>query len=401
LIPFAFRIAARDAGTRARAGVLQTPHGLVETPLFMPVGTRGTVKGLAPRDLSEAGAQIILANAYHLSLRPGAEQLAAFGGLHRFMGWSGPLLTDSGGFQLFSLATPDRRHGSQGSLVKVTDDGAWFTSPLDGSRQYISPERSMEIQQAIGADIIMAFDECSRNDDDVAVAALSMQRTHVWLVRCRQRWQEQEAGKRNAPPQALFGIVQGGNSQALREQSAAFVASLDLPGIALGGESIGYSRPMTAAILDWVAPHLPDDRPHYAMGIGEPEDFFAVVRRGIDMFDSVLPTRMARNGTLLTAQGRLRLLSSRYAEDQTAPDPRCHCYTCRTHSRAYLRYLFKTKELLAPYLATLHNVTFCLTLVRQMRQAIIEGRFGTFERAFLAGYRQEDEAENGRLPVLP
>jgi len=183
LIPFAFRIAARDAGTRARAGVLQTPHGLVETPLFMPVGTRGTVKGLAPRDLSEAGAQIILANAYHLSLRPGAEQLAAFGGLHRFMGWSGPLLTDSGGFQLFSLATPDRRHGSQGSLVKVTDDGAWFTSPLDGSRQYISPERSMEIQQAIGADIIMAFDECSRNDDDVAVAALSMQRTHVWLVR--------------------------------------------------------------------------------------------------------------------------------------------------------------------------------------------------------------------------
>jgi queuine tRNA-ribosyltransferase len=385
--PFAFRVTARDGATRARAGVLQTPHGPVQTPLFMPVGTRGTVKGLAPRDLSEAGAQIILANAYHLSLRPGAEQLAAFGGLHQFMGWSGPILTDSGGFQLFSLATPGRRNGSQGSLVKVTDDGAWFTSPIDGSRQYISPERSMEIQQAIGADIIMAFDECSRNDADEAVAARSMERTHAWLLRCRDRWREQEAAKHGVAPQALFGIVQGGNSRALREQSAAFAAALELPGIAIGGESIGYSRPMTASILDWVAGYLPEEVPHYAMGIGEPEDFFAVVRRGIDMFDSVLPTRMARNGTLLTSQGRLRLLSSRYADDQTAPDPHCRCYTCRTASRAYLRYLFKTEELLAPYLATLHNVSFCLDLMRQMRQAISDGRFLTFEQTFLAQYR--------------
>jgi queuine tRNA-ribosyltransferase len=387
--PFAFRVTARDGATRARAGVLQTPHGPVQTPLFMPVGTRGTVKGLAPRDLNEAGAQIVLANAYHLSLRPGAEQLAAFGGLHQFMGWSGPLLTDSGGFQLFSLATPDRRNGSQGSLVKVTDDGAWFTSPIDGSRQHIGPERSMEIQQAIGADIIMAFDECSRNDDDEAVAARSMERTHAWLLRCRDRWREQEAAKRGVAPQALFGIVQGGNSRALRERSAAFVAALGLPGVAIGGESIGYSRPMTASILDWVAPLLPDDRPHYAMGIGEPEDFFAVVRRGVDMFDSVLPTRMARNGTLLTSQGRLRLPSSRYADDQTAPDPHCRCYTCRTASRAYLRYLFKAEELLAPYLATLHNVSFCLDLMRQMRQAISDGRFPSFEQSFLARYREQ------------
>lgn len=387
--PFAFRVTARDGATRARAGVLQTPHGPVQTPLFMPVGTRGTVKGLPPRDLNEAGAQIVLANAYHLSLRPGAEQLAAFGGLHQFMGWSGPLLTDSGGFQLFSLATPDRRNGSQGSLVKVTDDGAWFTSPIDGSRQHIGPERSMEIQQAIGADIIMAFDECSRNDDDEAVAARSMERTHAWLLRCRDRWREQEAAKRGVAPQALFGIVQGGNSRALRERSAAFVAALGLPGVAIGGESIGYSRPMTASILDWVAPLLPDDRPHYAMGIGEPEDFFAVVRRGVDMFDSVLPTRMARNGTLLTSQGRLRLPSSRYADDQTAPDPHCRCYTCRTASRAYLRYLFKAEELLAPYLATLHNVSFCLDLMRQMRQAISDGRFPSFEQSFLARYREQ------------
>jgi queuine tRNA-ribosyltransferase len=384
---FAFCVTARDSATRARAGVLQTPHGLVQTPLFMPVGTRGTVKGLAPRDLSAAGAQIVLANAYHLSLRPGAEQVAALGGLHQFMGWSGPLLTDSGGFQLFSLATPDRREGSQGSLIKVTDDGAWFTSPVDGSRQYISPERSMAIQQAIGADIIMAFDECSRNDNDEAVAARSMERTHAWLLRCRGRWREQEAAKRGAAPQALFGIIQGGNSRPLREQSAAFVAAMELPGIAVGGESIGYSRPMTATILDWLAPLLPDNRPHYAMGIGEPEDFFAVVRRGIDMFDSVLPTRMARNGTLLTSHGRLRLLSSKYADDQTAPDPNCRCYTCRTASRAYLRYLFKAEELLAPYLATLHNVSFCLDLMRQMRQAISEDRFVAFERAFLARYR--------------
>ena len=373
--------------------MLQTPHGMVETPVFMPVGTRGTVKGLAPRDLSAAGAQIILANAYHLSLRPGAERLAALGGLHRFMGWSGPLLTDSGGFQLFSLATPDRRNGSQGSLIKVSDDGAWFTSPIDGSRQYISPERSVQIQQAIGADIIMAFDECSRNDDDEALAAASLLRTHAWLQRCRQQWHEQEAAKQGAAPQALFGIVQGGNSRRLREQSAEFVAALDLPGIAIGGESIGYSRPMTAAILDWVAPYLPDARPHYAMGIGEPEDFFAVVRRGIDMFDSVLPTRMARNGTLLTGQGRLRLLSSRYVGDETPPDPTCRCYTCRTHSRAYLRYLFKTEELLAPYLATLHNVHFCLDLLRQIRRSILEGRFEAFESAFLTSYRTAEAAE--------
>jgi queuine tRNA-ribosyltransferase len=333
----------------------------------------------------------MLANAYHLSLRPGAEQLAAAGGLHRFMGWSGPLLTDSGGFQLFSLATPDRRNGSQGSLVRVTDDGAWFTSPIDGSRQYLSPERSMEVQQAIGADIVMAFDECSRNDDDEGAARRSMERTHAWLVRCRDQWVRQEAAKRGAAPQALFGIVQGGNSRTLREESAAFVASLDLPGIAIGGESIGYSRPMTAAILDWVAGYLPDDRPHYAMGIGEPEDFFAVVRRGIDMFDSVLPTRMARNGTLLTSGGRLRLLSSRFVADQAPPDRHCRCYTCRTCSRAYLRYLFKAEELLAPCLATLHNVSFCLDLLREMRAAIGEGRFVAFEAAYLQRYRAGEE----------
>lgn len=378
--PFQFRVTARDAGTRARAGVVWTPHGPVQTPVFMPVGTRGTVKGLAPRDLSEAGAQIILANAYHLSLRPGAEALAAFGGLHQFMSWSGPILTDSGGFQLFSLAAPARREGAQGSLVKVTDEGAVFTSPLDGARQFIGPERSMEIQEQIGADIIMAFDECSRDDADHAEAERSMRRTHAWLLRCRDRWQALEAIKRDRPPQALFGIVQGGTSRALREQSAAFVAGLDLPGVAIGGESIGYSRPLTAAILDWLADLLPEDRPRYAMGIGEPEDFFAVVRRGVDMFDSVLPTRLARNGTLLTAQGRLRLLAAAYANDAGPPDPTCRCYTCRTHSRAYLRYLFKAEELLAPVLATLHNVHFCLALMRELRRAIIEGSFAAFER---------------------
>jgi queuine tRNA-ribosyltransferase len=218
-----------------------------------------------------------------------------------------------------------------------------------------------------------------------------MERTHAWLVRCRDQWVRQEAAKRGAAPQALFGIVQGGNSRTLREESAAFVASLDLPGIAIGGESIGYSRPMTAAILDWVAGYLPDDRPHYAMGIGEPEDFFTVVRRGIDMFDSVLPTRMARNGTLLTSGGRLRLLSSRFVADQAPPDRHCRCYTCRTCSRAYLRYLFKAEELLAPCLATLHNVSFCLDLLREMRAAIGEGRFVAFEAAYLQRYRAGEE----------
>ncbi len=250
----------------------------------------------------------------------------------------------------------------------------------------------MELQEAIGADIMMAFDECSRNDADEAAAARSMERTHAWLLRCRERWQDLEAAKTGRAPQALFGIVQGGNSRPLRERSAAFVADLDLPGIAIGGESIGYSRPMTAAILDWVADLLPSDRPHYAMGIGEPVDFFAVVRRGVDMFDSVLPTRMARNGTLLTAHGRLRLLGARYATDPTPPDPTCSCYTCRTHSRAYLRHLFKAEELLAPCLATIHNVHFCLDLMHRMRRAIGEGRFTAFEQEFLAAYQAGGEA---------
>ncbi len=386
---FGFQVLARDAGSKARTGVLSTPHGEVLTPLFMPVGTQATVKGIDTRTLSALGAQIVLANAYHLSLRPGAEELAAMGGLHRFMGWSGPLLTDSGGFQVFSLAAPARRDGQHGSLVKVTDDGVWFTSPIDGSRQYISPERSVDQQTAIGADIIMAFDECSRNDGDDEAARISMDRTHRWLERCLERWQELERAKHGQAPQALFGIIQGGNSRELRRQSAAFVAALPLPGVAIGGESIGYSKEMTATILDWIGDLLPDNRPRYAMGVGDPVDFFTVVRRGVDMFDSVLPTRMARNGTVFTAAGRLRLLKHELERDMGPIEPSCTCPTCRTYTRAYLRHLFKAEEMLGPVLASVHNLAFCLDLMARARTAITLGTFDALERTFRAGWNQE------------
>lgn len=385
---FQFTLNAIDATTGARAGRFTTPHGVVETPTFFPVGTQATVKTLDADDLLRLDASLILANTYHLYLRPGAEIVASFGGLHGFMNWPRPILTDSGGFQVFSLRQGGPRAGQTGgrSLVQIDDDGVVFRSFVDGSTHRFTPERAIDVQALLGADVVMAFDECSPNDDDRDYALASLERTHTWALRCRKRWQENESRRREGAPQALFAIVQGGNFRDLRERSAEFVAGLQLPGVAIGGESIGYSKEWTRRILEWVGPILPTDRPRYAMGVGEPSDFFAVVERGVDFFDSVLPTRMARNGTIFTAQGRLRILNAPFARDEQPLEPGCTCEACQSFSRAYVRHLFKSGELLAYRLTTIHNVHFCLNLMRQMRQAILEGRFVPFRDAFLARY---------------
>ena len=401
---FDFNITARDPRSAARAGFFQTPHGVVPTPIFMPVGTQATVKALSPDEIRAAGAGIILANTYHLYLRPGHETIRQLGGLHRFMGWDGPILTDSGGFQAFSLAQTGRGRpsldstdqeaspGSAGtaepadSLVRIDESGVTFRSHLDGSIHRFDPESTIEIEEAIGADIIMAFDECSRSEDTYEATRCGMERTHRWAERCRARWQELELAKTDRPPQALFGIVQGGAFRDLRRASAEYIAGLGLPGIAIGGESIGYSKPLTRQILDWIVDLLPADRPRYAMGVGDPEDFFAIVERGIDMFDSVLPTRMARNGTLLTNYGRLKVINAEFADDTRPPEPTCDCYTCRRFSRGYLRALFKDRALLAYRLATIHNIRYCLRLTERIRAAIGAGELAELREEYARGW---------------
>ncbi len=369
---FAFEVVARDPASSARAGRFWTPHGCVETPAFLPVGTLATVKAIDPEELRQIGAPMILANAYHLALRPGADLVARLGGLHRFMGWSGPILTDSGGFQVWSLAHRARTD----SLVRVDNEGVTFVSHLDGSRWRFTPESVVDLQAQLGADVVMAFDECTSKDASHAAAVAAAERTHRWAWRCRERWQENQA--RGAPPQALFGIIQGGPFRDVRRWSAEAIVALDLPGVAVGGESIGFSKEQTAQILTWIGDLLPDDRPRYAMGVGDPLDFVTVVERGIDLFDSVLPTRLARNGALLTRAGRLRLLAAAYQDDDGPIDPFCRCLACRQFSRAYLHHLFRSRELLGHRLATLHNLTFCLDFVRELRAALKGGTFDQF-----------------------
>ncbi len=369
---FEFEIIARDPGTRARAGRLFTPHGVVETPAFMPVGTQGTVKGLDPSELSTAGAQMILANTYHLAQRPGAAVIERFGGLHGFMRWDGPILTDSGGFQVWSLAlrAPERQ------LVRIDDDGVTFASHVDGRRWRFTPESATDLQIQLGADVIMALDQCTSAEVDEQYARRAAERTHHWARRCRDRWLERQAqGSRS---QALFGIIQGGHYRDLRRWSAETIVALDLPGIAIGGESIGYSKVDTASILDWIGDLLPENRPRYAMGVGDPDGFLVAIERGIDLFDSVLPTRLARHGALLHREGRLRILAAEFQTDERPIDPECRCLACRQFTRAYLHHLFKCRELLGYRLATLHNLTFCLDRVSSIRTALLEGRFEEF-----------------------
>ncbi|MEJ5197783.1 MAG: tRNA guanosine(34) transglycosylase Tgt [Anaerolineae bacterium] len=369
---FEYTITATDPNTAARNGVFTTPHGPLVTPVFAPVGTQATVKTLTPRDLAELGATLVLANTYHLYLRPGAALIQDFGGLHSFMGWPGPILTDSGGFQVFSLAL----------MRKLDPDGVTFRSHIDGSLHRFTPESAIANQEALGADIIMCLDECAEPLDR-QYNEEALRRTHAWAARCKA------AHKR--ADQALFGIVQGGIFPDLRIESARTLRDLDFPGYAIGGLSVGETKEQMYATLDITVPELPADKPRYLMGVGAPEDIIEGVARGIDIFDCVLPTRVARNGGLFTRQGRLNLRNARYAADPLPVEPGCDCYCCQHFSRAYLRHLFKAGEILGLHLATVHNVRFMFRLMDEIRRHIAAGTFADFRERFLAEYRMPDQ----------
>ena len=364
---FEFEIEAVDLDSGARNGRFHTPHGLIPTPVFAPVGTAATVKALRPSDLRELGATLILSNTYHLYLRPGDELIRDLGGLHTFMGWDGPILTDSGGFQVFSLS--DSR--------KIDAQGVTFQSHLDGSYHRFTPEKSIAIQENLGADIIMAFDECPPPHDYDYVKE-SLARTHSWLERC--------LAAKTRTDQALFGIVQGGIFADLREASARFMIDLDLPGYAIGGLAVGETKAEMLATLDILEPVLPQDKPRYLMGVGSPEDVVRGVLRGVDMFDCVLPTRIARNGSAFIAGGRINLRNAQFKQDRNPLMADCTCYTCRHFSRAYIRHLVTAKEILAHILLTIHNVHFLIDLMGQIRQTISDGRFSQFAVQYLSNY---------------
>ena len=375
-----FQLLAEDGA--ARRGRLETSRGTIETPVFMPVGTAGSVKTLAPRDLVELGAGMILGNTYHLYLRPGHERVRRLGGLHRFMSWGGSLLTDSGGFQVYSLQGATRDGGD--SLVRIAEDGVTFRSHLDGSRHFLSPETSIRIQLDLGADVIMAFDECPPSKAERAYHEQSLARTQRWLLRCRDAWLSAEPPYGESP--ALFGIAQGGLFPDLRRRAIEEAAALDLPGYALGGYAVGEEPEEMWEGVARHAPELPREKPRYLMGVGTPEDLLAGIAAGVDMFDCVLPTRTARNGLLFTSRGRLNVKNARFADDAGPLDPGCTCYTCQTFSRAYLRHLFRAGEILALRLHTVHNLHHYLRLMEGAREAIQEGRFEPFRRARLEGY---------------
>ena len=372
--PFAFDCVAHDG--RARAGRFRTPHGSVETPIFMPVGTLATVKSLDPDDLHAAGAQMLLANAYHLHLRPGDELVRDLGGLHPFMQWSSPLLTDSGGFQVFSLET----------LRTISEEGVDFRSHIDGSRRFFSPERVMQIERNLGADVIMQFDHVIPGQSEAAAARDASERSLRWLDRCRVEFERLRAedGDPHGQPQALFPIVQGGIHADLRREAARAIRGAgDWIGYGIGGLSVGEAKPDMYAMLDVVEPELPADRPRYLMGVGFPEDLIEGVRRGVDLFDCVAPTRMGRNGTVFTSEGRLNIKRHEHRDDQRPLDDACDCTACRRFSRAYLRHLYVSDEILGLRLLSLHNVHFLLSLMRQARLAILEQRFESWSSDWL------------------
>jgi queuine tRNA-ribosyltransferase len=389
-MPIKFEVLAEDKSTHARAGLLQTPHGVVETPVFMPVGTGGTVKGMTQDQLEALGVQILLGNTYHLYLRPGHELIREAGGLHRFMSWPHPILTDSGGFQVMSLK----------SLGRVTEDGVGFRSHLDGSSHFLSPERAVEIQLALGSDIMMCLDECVEYPASRETLERSVDLTTRWAKRAKEAVERAagntESGPKNPPQNAtsppfqvpkpeaggplptLFGIVQGGTEKDLRRQSAEALLELDFEGYAIGGLAVGEPKSELYDTTEYAAQLLPRDRPRYLMGVGTPEDLLEGVARGIDMFDCVMPTRNARNACAFTSQGKVILRNARYARDESPLDPACRCAVCRRYSRRYLRHLFVTGEMLAAILATHHNLHFYLDTMRRIRQALISGEFAEF-----------------------
>ena len=359
-----FSLIHKDASCRARLGRLQTLHGQIETPIFMPVGTNATVKAMTPENLRDIQAQIILANTYHLYLRPGHRLVEKLGGLHRFMNWNSPILTDSGGFQVFSL----------GELRKISEEGVKFQSHIDGSYHFLTPELSIAIQGALGADIIMCFDECPAADWDYNYVARSLDMTTRWARRCK------DAHSREG--QQLFGIIQGGMHYDLRARSLEAICSIGFDGYALGGLSVGEEKEQMYGVMECCAPMMPEDASRYIMGIGSPEDLVEAVWHGYDMFDCVMPTRNARNGMLFTSQGRINIKSKQYEEDEGPLDPECGCHVCRNYSRAYLRHLYRAGEILASNLNTYHNLYYYLDLMKKMREAIAENRMDQFRNSF-------------------
>ncbi|MFC1897925.1 tRNA guanosine(34) transglycosylase Tgt [Chloroflexota bacterium] len=359
--------------SKARAGELITPHGTVTTPVFLPVGSQATVKTLTPEDVKDIGLAMILANTYHLYLRPGIATIEKMGGLHRFMAWDKAILTDSGGYQIFSLA----------SLRRVSDEGVVFRSHIDGSEHLITPELAIQFQEALGADIIMTLDECPAHDDSFEEVSRAMNRTHQWAERC-QRTQKRS-------DQALYAIVQGGVFSQLRRQSAEYLASLGFSGYAIGGLSLGEPKKLTLTMTEETVDSLPENKPRYLMGVGSPEDLLESITRGVDIFDSALPTRVARNGALFTHLGRVNISNTTYKQMEEPVDPDCDCYTCRTFSAAYLHHLFNGNELLAYRLATIHNLRFISNLMRKARSTILDGTFNSFKENFLSSYKPTDE----------
>ena len=422
--PLEFKIEKKIENALGRAGTITTPHGIIQTPAFVVVGTKASVKALTPEHLKEIDSQVVLANTYHLYLQPGDELIRDAGGLHKFMNWSGPLMTDSGGFQVFSLGAaygkeiskvttvtdpnfliPERSIDSIIPLAKVSNDGVSFKSHLDGSMHYITPERSIEIQHNLGADIIFAFDECTSPTETDLYQDEALSRTHAWAKRSLQRHTELEQEKvansshftleaaqaptqnsRLSPaPQALFGIVQGGRSEVLRKKSAEVIGAMDFDGFGIGGS---FAKEDMSTAVKWVNEILPEEKPRHLLGIGEPEDLFMGVENGVDLFDCVGPTRIARNGTLFTKNGKINLFNSQFIQDFTPVDESCRCYTCTNYTRAYLSHLFRAKEMEAATLSSIHNVYFITRLVFQMREAILNDTFFEFKEKFLKNYKK-------------
>lgn len=364
-----FDLIKRDLRSNARLGLLHTPHGDIETPVFMPVGTQATVKTMTPDELKQIGAKIILSNTYHLFLRPGYKIIKKAGGLHKFMNWDRAILTDSGGFQVFSLS----------SLRKITEEGVEFHSHIDGSKHFFTPEKVIEIENALGADIIMSFDECTPYPADYDYVKNSMNMTIRWAKRGKEV-------HRNEERQAIFGIVQGGTYDDLRIECAKILTDMDFPGYSIGGLSVGESKELMYHIIDLTTRYLPENKPRYLMGVGTPEDLIEGVLRGIDMFDCVLPTRIARNGTVLTSKGRLIIRDAPHAEEFLPIDDECDCYTCKNFTRAYIRHLFKANEILAARLATIHNLRFLIKLMEDIRNAIRQDKLLEFRSQFYQKY---------------
>ena len=364
-----YELIHQDRKTGARRGVIHTPHGDIQTPVFMPVGTQAAVKAMRPEQVRELGAEIILSNTYHLYLRPGHELIREAGGLHRFMNWNRAILTDSGGFQVFSL----------GQLRKITEEGVSFQSHIDGSRHILTPEKAVEIQNALGSDIMMAFDECAPYPADREYIRDSMERTLRWLERCK-------AAHRNRERQSLFAIMQGGMYRDLRRECAERMVEMDFPGYAIGGLSVGEPKEQMLEILDDCVDYLPQDRPRYLMGVGTPDYLFEAVERGIDMCDCVEPTRIARHGLATTSRGRINIKNARFERDFSPLDPECDCYTCRNYSRAYIRHVFKAGEMMSAMLLSNHNLHFLINMMAGMRKAIEEDRFTEFKKEFYDKY---------------